>query len=48
VQSAVERGENGPCTLMTNAVDFQTLPFSNLNGIVVRGHAETFLTRPAS
>ena len=43
VQSAVERGENGPCTLMTNAVDFQTLPFSNLNGIVVRGHAETFV-----
>ena len=38
--AAVERGELGPCTLMTNAVDFQTLPFSNLNGVVVRGHAE--------
>lgn len=39
---ALGRGELGPCTLMTNAVDFQTLPFSNLNGIVVRGHAETW------
>ena len=39
---AVGRGELGPCTLMTNAVDFQTLPFSTLNGIVVRGHAEEY------
>jgi hypothetical protein len=39
---AVGRGELGPCTLMTNAVDFQTLPFSTLNGVVVRGHAETW------
>jgi hypothetical protein len=39
---AVQRGELGPCTLMTNAVDFQTLPFSTLNGAVVRGHAEEF------
>ena len=38
--TAVGRGELGPCTLMTNAVDFQTLPFSTLNGVVVRGHAE--------
>jgi hypothetical protein len=42
--TAVGRGEPGPCTLMTNAVDFQTLPFSTLNGIVVRGHAETWAT----
>ena len=42
--TAVGRGEPGPCTLMTNAVDFQTLPFSNLNGIVVRGHAEKWAT----
>lgn len=42
--SAVEHGENGPCSLMTNAVDFQTLPFSTLNGVVVRGHAEAFVT----
>ena len=41
---AVGRGELGPCTLMTNAVDFQTIPFSTLNGVVVRGHAETWAT----
>ncbi|MFP5218373.1 MAG: zinc-dependent metalloprotease family protein [Actinomycetes bacterium] len=41
---ALERGEPGPCTLMTNAVDFQTIPFSTLNGVVVRGHAETWAT----
>ena len=41
---AVQRGEPGPCTLMTNAVDFQTLPFSTLNGAVVRGHAEEYAT----
>jgi len=41
---AVSRGELGPCTLMTNAVDFQTLPFSTLNGVVVRGHAERWAT----
>lgn len=41
---ALGRGELGPCTLMTNAVDFQTIPFSTLNGIVVRGHAETWAT----
>jgi hypothetical protein len=43
-QTAIERGEPGPCTLMTNAVDFQTLPFSTLNGVVLRGHAETWAT----
>ena len=42
--TAIERGETGPCTLMTNAVDFQTLPFSTLNGAVVRGHAEKYAT----
>ena len=47
VQSAVGRSELGACTLMTNAVDFQTLPFSTLNGIVVRGHAEQFAAAPA-
>ena len=41
---AIGRGELGPCTLMTNAVDFQTLPFSTLNGVVVRGHAERWAT----
>ena len=40
--TAAGRGEPGPCTLMTNAVDFQTLPFSTLNSVVVRGHAETW------
>ena len=43
--TAVGRGELGPCTLMTNAVDFQTLPFSTVNSIVVRGHAETWATK---
>jgi predicted Zn-dependent protease len=43
--TAAQRGEPGPCTLMTNAVDFQTLPFSTLNSIVVRGHAETWATQ---
>ena len=42
--AAAQRGEPGPCTIMTNAVDFQTLPFSTLNGVVVRGHAETWAT----
>ena len=37
---AAQRGEPGPCTIMTNFVDFQTLPFSTLNSVVVRGHAE--------
>jgi hypothetical protein len=39
VVGASANGEVGPCTLMTNAVDFQSLPFSALNGVVVRGHA---------
>jgi hypothetical protein len=38
--AAVARNEPGPCTIMTNFVDFQTMPFSTLNGAVVRGHAE--------
>ena len=42
--TAAGRGEPGPCTIMTNAVDFQTLPFSTLNSVVVRGHAETWAT----
>jgi len=37
---ASENREVGPCTLMTNLVDFQSFPFSTLNGMVVRGHAE--------
>lgn len=40
VGAAAARGEPGPCTIMTNFVDFQTTPFSTLNGVVVRGHAE--------
>ncbi len=42
--SAAGRSEVGACSLMSNAVDFQTLPFSALNGVVVRGHAEAFAT----
>lgn len=42
VASAVGRSEVGACTLMTNFVDVQTLPFSQLNGIVVRGHATRY------
>jgi len=42
--AAAQRGEPGPCTLMTNAVDFQTLPFSTINGAIVRGHAEEYAT----
>lgn len=37
--TAIGSGELGPCTLMTNFVDFLTLQFSVLNGGVVRGHA---------
>jgi hypothetical protein len=44
VTTAVARTEVGACTLMSNAVDFQTLPFSTLNGAVVRGHAEAYAT----
>lgn len=43
VITAAGRAEVGACTLMSNAVDFQTLPFSTLNGLVVRGHAEQFV-----
>lgn len=45
VASAVARAEIGACTLMSNAVDFQTLPFSTLNSVVVRGHAEAYADR---
>ncbi|WP_108664553.1 zinc-dependent metalloprotease family protein [Euzebya rosea] len=45
VTSAVARAEIGACTLMSNAVDFQTLPFGTLNGVVVRGHAEAYADR---
>jgi len=41
---AAGRGEPGPCTIMTNFVDFQTLPFSTVNSVVVRGHAEKWAT----
>ena len=40
--AAAGRGEPGPCTIMSNFVDFQTLPFSTLNSVVVRGHAEAW------
>ncbi len=43
--AAAGRGEPGPCTIMTNAVDFQTLPFSTVNSVVVRGHAERWATQ---
>jgi hypothetical protein len=38
--TAAQRLEPSPCSLMTNLVDFQTISFSQLNSIVVRGHAE--------
>lgn len=41
--AAAERNEAATCSLMTNFVDFQSTPFSALNGIVVRGHAEEFV-----
>jgi hypothetical protein len=44
VPTAVAQGEVGPCSLMTNLANFLTLPFSQLNAIVVRGHAEQFAT----
>jgi hypothetical protein len=30
---------------MPNLVDFQSFPFSTLNGAIVRGHAEKFAGR---
>ena len=42
IPSELEEGEPSPCTLMTNAVDFQSLNFSVLEGAVVRGHALDF------
>jgi predicted Zn-dependent protease len=44
----VEAGEPSPCTLMTNAVDFQSLNFGQIEGLVVRGHAVDFADGPAS
>ncbi len=35
-------GGIGPCSLMTNLVDFQAIDFSNVNRLVVRGHAVDF------
>jgi Metallo-peptidase family M12 len=42
IPTEVEEGEASPCTLMTNAVDFQSLNFSAIEGAVVRGHATDF------
>jgi predicted Zn-dependent protease len=36
--------ELSPCTLMFNAVDLSSINFSTLNGLVVRGHAESYAT----
>ena len=38
----VEACEPSPCTLMTNAVDFQSLNFGQIEAAVVRGHAVDF------
>jgi hypothetical protein len=38
VKGLANNSEPGPCTLMTNSLDFQAYPFSVLNGAVVRGH----------
>jgi hypothetical protein len=35
-------GDTGPCTLMSNFVDFQGRNFSTLEGAVVRGHATDY------
>lgn len=40
--AALADGDLGPCSLMTNAIDFQSFPFSQLSGAVVRGHALDF------
>ena len=42
IPTELENGEASPCTLMTNAVDFQSLNFSAIEGAVVRGHALDF------
>ena len=42
IPTELDEGEVSPCTLMTNAVDFQSLNFSILEGAVVRGHALDF------
>jgi hypothetical protein len=45
IPTETEEGEVSPCTLMTNAVDFQSLNFSVIEGAVVRGHALDFADR---
>lgn len=40
----VAQGEVGPCSVMTNVLTVLMLRFSQLNGVVVRGHAERFAT----
>lgn len=42
IPTETEEGEVSPCTLMTNAVDFQSLNFSVIEAAVVRGHATDF------
>lgn len=37
---ALAKGGDNLCTLMFNDVGFAALPFSTLNGVVVRGHAQ--------
>lgn len=39
IPTELDQGEVSPCTLMTNAVDFQSLNFSLIEAAVVRGHA---------
>lgn len=36
------QSELSPCTLMFNAVDLASLNFSQVNGLVVRGHGEAY------
>ena len=43
VENALAIGD-APCSLMFNAVDFETTSFSLLNGIGVRGHAQAYAT----
>ena len=39
-----EPTEGTVCTLMSNYIDFISLNFSQLNGVIVRGHAEEYAT----
>lgn len=45
---SLPNGGGGPCTLMINDVGLAGLPFSSLNGAVVRGHAQVFGGKAAS